>query len=160
MTKQKGFTLIELLVVIGIIAILAAVVVVAVNPARQFAQTRNTQRTASVSTILNAIGQRISDNKGLFETGCSTAQTPPVAVGVIPATATLMGTGVGEYDIANCLVPTYVSTMPIDPSLTGAHYTSNADYETGFTIMKNATTGRITIAAPTAELSVTISAER
>ncbi len=53
--KQSGFTLIEILVVIGIIAILAAVVIIAINPARQFAQARDTQRQSNTNTILNAV---------------------------------------------------------------------------------------------------------
>ncbi len=64
--KKSGFTLIEILVVIGIIAILASIVIIAINPSKQFAQARNTQRQSGVNAILNAIGQRIADNKGVF----------------------------------------------------------------------------------------------
>lgn len=145
MKNNKGFTLIELLVVIGIIAILAGIVVVAINPARQFAQARDTQRWSSVSTILNSVGQRISDNKGIFETGC--------AAGAIPTVSTEMGSAVGNYDIEPCIVPTYVSTMSLDP-LDG---TAAA---TGFNIVRDETTGRITVSAPSAEVDPAISVTR
>ena len=74
--QNKGFTLIEILVVIGIIAILATIAIIAINPARQFAQARNSQRYSNVESILNAIGQRVADNKGLFPvvTGCPALQ--------------------------------------------------------------------------------------
>ncbi len=78
--REQGFTLIELLVVIGVIAILASIVVVAINPSRQFAQARNTQRESNVSTILNAIGQNIADNKGTFTCSGVTVTSSAVAI--------------------------------------------------------------------------------
>ena len=65
LSRNQGFTLIELLVVIGIITILAAVVLVAVNPARQFASARDTQRRADLYSITNAIYQYSVENNGL-----------------------------------------------------------------------------------------------
>lgn len=151
--RRGGFTLIEILLVMGIIAILAAVVIVAINPARQFAQARNSQRTSNVFSILNAVSQNMSDNQGVF--------TCPA--GAIPTTATAMKSS-GGYNIAECLSPTYLPSVPFDPNAPGAHMTSNTDYDTGYTIGLEASTGRITVAAPQAlvvsELNKTISATR
>lgn len=147
--SRKGFTLIEVLVVIGILAILATIVIVAVNPARQFAQSRNTQRTANVSAILNAVGERVADNKGIFETGCT--------AGAIPTASSTLKTG--GYDIGPCLVPTYLSSLPFDPTAPGAHFTSAADYNSGYFIQQDATTGRITVSA-TGELGEQIAVTR
>ena len=127
-----GFTLIEILVVIGIIAVLAAIVIVAINPARQFAQARNTQRTSNVGTILNAIGQDLADNKGIFTcTGIGTI----IAVG-----ANNIGTGAGLVNLS-CLTPTYIpSAIPMDP-------TNGTVADTKYTVAVDAV-GRYTVCAP------------
>lgn len=143
---KKGFTLIELLIVIALIAILAAAIIIGLNPARQFSQARNSQRWSHVNALMNAVNQNIADNSGTFT----------CAEGALPAAATNMGSGGTDYDICGCLVTTYMSSLPFDPSGTGAHYTSCLDYDTDYTIARDAS-GRITVAAPTAEVGVAIS---
>ena len=152
MTKKEksfdgGFTLIEVLVVMGILALLATVVLVAINPARQFAQSRNTERTSNVTAILNAIGQRAVDNKGIFEGGTDCTAS-------IPATTTEIKSGTDGYDLYPCIVPTYIALLPIDPS-TGV-FTSATDYHSGYTVVRDTVTGRITVASPQTELGLPI----
>ncbi len=143
--NRDGFTLIELLVVIGIIAVLAGIVIIAINPARQFAQARNTQRWSNVQATLNAVGQRSADNKGIFETGC--------AAGVVPASTTPIGSGAGNYNLEPCIIPIYISMMPLDP-------VNGTSSSVGYSIVRDATTGRITVSAPGAELGEVISISR
>jgi len=136
--RDQGFTLIEILVVIGIIAVLATIVLIAINPARQFAQARNTQRMSNVTAILNAIGQRIADNKGIFE---SAGNTPcPV----------LTSSSTDPGSLSNCLVPTYLTAIPEDPKPALGTYR----------VFLTATSSRITVDAPSAELNEIISVTR
>ena len=141
-SKNKGFTLIEILVVIGIIAILAAVVIIAINPARQFAQARNTQRVSNLNTLLNGIGQNIADNKGVFT--CS-----GTAYYFAPGTTTIGTTG---KDLGPCLVPTYIASgIPQDPV---GGTVGDTQYRVSTT-----TTGNFMLCAPNgAEPSITGSA--
>lgn len=147
----KGFTLLEMLIVMALIAILVGIVVAVLNPARQFALARNSTRYSHLNTIMNGISANMVENNGVFT--CAT--------GALPAVATNMSndTAGGDYDIAPCLVTEYLSSLPYDPSATGASWTSEAVYDTGYTIVQ-AADGRITVAAPSAELAETIALTR
>ena len=132
-SQVKGFTMVKILLVIGIIAILAAIVIVAINPSRQFAQARNSQRESNVSTILNAIGQNIADNKGTFT--CAGVGTP------ITTATTSVGTASGNSNLGACLVPTYIpASIPFDP-------TGGNDADTKYDVSVD-TVGRYTVCAP------------
>lgn len=152
--RLKGFTLIEILVVIGIIAVLAAVVLVVVNPSRQFKLARDSQRVSNVESILNAVGQNIAEHKGLFTCGG--------VVEVIPSMATdiksVSSSSPDGFDLAPCVVPDYISSLPFDPASSSAHYATSTDYNTAYVIYED-NDGRIT-ASSTGEITPSISTTR
>lgn len=152
--RQRGFTLIELLVVIGILAVLLAITLIAINPAKQFAQANNTQRSSDVNALLNSVHQYAVDLKG----DISALGIPDSVAG-----AAIIGDGTGEVDLC-ALVPEYLAALPVDPQ-SGSDPIDEAactagTYATAYTIVRSATHNRITVAAPDAELAATIQATR
>ncbi len=146
--SRRGFTLIELLVVIAIIGVLFAIVLVALNPARQFAQARNTQRKSDINAILNAIQQYYINNSAGFpsgvdsterEIGSSSSSTPSMA------------------NICDDVTPEYIASVPIDPQ--DGSFTDCTAYQTGYTVVTT-TDDRITVTAPSAELGEIITVTR
>jgi prepilin-type N-terminal cleavage/methylation domain-containing protein len=148
---QKGFTLLEVLLVVAVIAILAGIVIIAINPGKNLGDSRNAQRSADVTTILNAVYQYSLDNNGN-----------------VPATITAAAVEICNTTGAGCSSPTaidlgvlttngkYIVSIPKDPQCPSACLANGA----GYTILKDATTGRITVSAPDAEQGKTITVTR
>jgi type IV pilus assembly protein PilA len=124
---------------------LAGIVIIAINPAKQFAQARNTERQSGITAVLNAVGQRMADNKGVFAGTFSVGGTSYVCP-QLPTTATVIASQ-GGVDLS-CITPTYISTqIPVDPN--GGTWTSASSYASGFTVVAD-TLGRVTVCAPNA----------
>ncbi|TSC82222.1 MAG: Uncharacterized protein G01um101420_526 [Parcubacteria group bacterium Gr01-1014_20] len=146
---KKGMTLMEIVIVIALLAILLAVAVIGLNPVGELARARNSQRNYHINAIVTAVRQNIAD---------STLGTFTCASGEVPTSTKRMAVGSSTYyNIAPCLVSTYLNNLPFDPAATGAHWTSASDYNTGYNILRNASTGEITVSAPFAELGKTVS---
>jgi prepilin-type N-terminal cleavage/methylation domain-containing protein len=155
---KKGFTLLEILLVVAAIAILAGIVIVALNPAKQLGDTRDAERTADVTTILNAVWQHAIDNDG---TVTSEIDSDVLGVQIIGGTdaACAAFTCSGETVDSTCadldpiLVSDYLVGIPVDENAGGS------DSATGYYINKE-TSGRITVGSCGEEQTATIEAQR
>lgn len=143
-TKKQGFTLLEILLVVAAIGILAGIVILAINPNKQLGQTRNAQRQSDVTTLLNAVYQYSLDNDGSLPASITTTQTE-----ICKTSATC--TGLIDLSVLTASEE-YLVSIPTDP--TGSS-TNGAGYE----ILKTAN-NRVTVVAPDAEQSATISVTR
>lgn len=143
-TTKSGFTLIEILLVVAAIGILAGIVILAINPTKQLGDTRNAQRRADVTTILNAVYQYALDNDGDLPSGITTTPTEICKTG---------GSCSGLINLSELTaLEEYLTQIPTDP--TGAS-TNGAGYE-----IEKTTNNRVTVSAPDAEESQTISVTR
>jgi prepilin-type N-terminal cleavage/methylation domain-containing protein len=140
-TLQKGFTLLEVLLVVAIIAILAGIVIIAINPSKNLADTRNAQRAQDVTTILDAVYQYALDNNGAVPAGIGSSAAEMCKTGTAGATCT----AASLVDLSTLTSSgKYIASLPIDPS---CPTNCNAN-GIGYTIVKSATTSRITVASP------------
>ncbi len=98
--NNHGFTLIELLVVIAIIGILASVVLASLNAAR--GKARDAARAASVKQVQTALEM-------YYDTNNAYVSSPDVVLDSALAP----------------LVPTFISSIPTNPSNTYRYYNNN-----------------------------------
>jgi prepilin-type N-terminal cleavage/methylation domain-containing protein len=142
--QQKGFTLLEVLLVVAVIAILAGIVIVAINPGKNLGDSRNSQRSSDVSTIINAVYQYSIDNNGTLPAGITNTATEICYTGAASCTGLVDLTAITASG-------KYVVSIPKDPQCPTACDTDGAGYE----ISKDVN-GRLTVSAPDAEQGKTI----
>ena len=133
---NRGFTLLEILLVIAAIGILAAIVLVAINPNRQLAQARNSERRVELNSIYKAIEQYLID-KGSYPTGVTNTMQDICLTGAEQVGGATNCSGLVDLRV---LVPIYLAGIPVDPS--GASYTVGI----------NADNNRISVASKSQEL--------
>lgn len=101
--KGGGFTLIELLVVVAIIGILASVVLASLNTAR--AKARDAKRIAEIKQIQTALELYYFDNGSYPDSGSAWRSECASYGGYAPS------------DVIPGLVPSYISSLPADPTM-------------------------------------------
>lgn len=148
---RRAFSLIEIVVVAAILLVILGGLFFIISPAEKFAKARNQEREVHVNLLLNSLSQGLNDTKGSFT--CD-AGSPPTSV---PARITA---GPGGYDLIPCLYSKFITKVPIDPKNPDVYFSNQYDYDTGYYIVMNSTTGRVTVSAPSAELGGVISATR
>jgi prepilin-type N-terminal cleavage/methylation domain-containing protein len=142
--NSRGFTLLEILLVIGIIAILAGIVIIAINPSKQLATVRNTQRKSDIKQLANAITQFYID-KSYYPASTTFSITSLMTICPTGAsTSPAAGFCTGMLNLSE-LVPTYITAIPNDPGTT-----TTAGYSA---VLRNK---QVVVSAPLAELGVTI----
>jgi prepilin-type N-terminal cleavage/methylation domain-containing protein len=105
-SKARGFTLIELLVVIAIIGLLSSVILASVNTAR--ARGRDAVRQQALTELRTAIEMYANDHNGVYPLGGGGS-------GAWSSQCSTWG-GYAASSVITGLVPTYIPSMPADPS--------------------------------------------
>ena len=130
----------------GVLSILFSIILILINPQGQFSRANNAKRRSDIVAILNAIGAYTADNKGVLPSG-------------ITITVATITDSVNGANICALLTPKYIPALPTDPSLKTSDITTCINYDTGYTIVKDAN-NRVTVAAPNQENNEVISITR
>jgi len=147
-----------MLLVVAIIAVLAGIVVVAINPGKQLATVRNTERSFNLNEIHKAMQQYFIDHY-IYPAATPTTLTEICNTGNLPYPS---GIDCGTLIDLSPLVPTYLTSIPVDPQGSTLSFINNfipkvyaTTNGTGYKVMKD-TDNKIVLSASQAELGVMI----
>lgn len=128
-TPRPAFTLLELMLVLGIMGILVAIVLVAINPTKQLRDARGGSRDVSIREIQNALSQYIIDGHAVTGAPASMATAKDICQTAVTGTS-CTNAPVSGFDLS-ALSPTYLVSIPVDPSETGSLITGYRIYRNG-----------------------------
>ncbi len=138
-----------MLITIAIIGILATTSFILINPQRQLAKSRDTQRRTDLYSIATSVYQYSAEHSGALP---DTDGDP--ATSNFPTSATCIGTGGGCFNLAGAgdtepIVPTYMAAMPFDPK-------TGVATNTGYLIYKDANERVVISAVGETEPTITV----
>lgn len=124
------FFVLPIVLVIGL-----SILLIEINPSQQLEKAYTAQRQNDTAAIVNSVNEYKSEHSGKL----------PPEVTSTPTEISKQGT-----DICSALVPTYLSALPVNPSLHKEPITDcSQPYDTGYTIMVDSQ-GKISVYTPTA----------
>lgn len=141
--NNRGFAIIEIVIVIVFVALFIGVVFYSLNS--QPKNTGNTQRRADVNALLRSLEQYSQKNNGALPEGVTDV---PKLIASTP--------GQTAVDLCKVLAPTFIDTVPLDPSsglsvpVGQKCHEKDVRYNSGYTVQVSADK-HITVAAPSAE---------
>lgn len=141
--NSRGFGAIELLIVFAVLSSMYTITLLGINPAKQLATVNNAKRVMDIRALNDALMFYAVDHDGNY---------PP---GITSQAADISKTN--GIDLCNYLVPQYLPGLPTDPVIGYKKITDcSLQYDSRYTILKNAFDDRITVSAPNAELGESI----
>jgi prepilin-type N-terminal cleavage/methylation domain-containing protein/uncharacterized repeat protein (TIGR02543 family) len=161
LNTKSGFTLLEILLVVGIISLLAGIVIVAINPGKQLATVRNTERKSDIKQLNSAINQYYI-SIGRYPASIQSVDTLTEVCDTGTASSTHnIDCDTNDLVDLSILVPTYITSIPVDPqgplTLNPFIKTANAATNgTGYYVMKEPVTSKLIVVSERAELGTTI----
>jgi prepilin-type N-terminal cleavage/methylation domain-containing protein len=144
---RNGFSLIELIIVLGILGVLFVIVISQVTSSGM--RPGNAQRRADVNKILAAIEAYGKQHNGSLPSGLTDEQKTITST---PGPSTL--------DLCQSLVPSFLTTIPLDPGtglavpISAKCNAKGARYSSGYTVQT--ASGKVRVNAPAADNGETI----